>query len=108
LPGGKPEQNEDDVAALCREIEEELGCRLDTSSLVFLGSFADKAADAEDTIVTIKLYGGGDLIGKPSPSSEIEEILWLSPKDAGEAKLAPSLVNSIIPFLFQAQSRKCV
>ena len=48
LPGGKPEQNEGDVAALCREIEEELGCRLDISSLVFLGSFADKAADTED------------------------------------------------------------
>jgi 8-oxo-dGTP diphosphatase len=103
LPGGKPEQNEDDFAALSREIKEELGCGLDTSSLVYLGSFADKAADAEDTTVTVKLYGGGHLIGKPSPSAEIEEIRWYSSKNPGEAKLAPSLVNSIIPFLFQAR-----
>jgi 8-oxo-dGTP diphosphatase len=102
LPGGKPERNEDDVAALSREIEEELGCRLDTSSLVFLGSFADKAADAEDMTVTVRLYGGGHLMGNPSPNSEIEEILWFSPRKAGEAQLAPSLVNSIIPFLFQS------
>jgi 8-oxo-dGTP diphosphatase len=103
LPGGKPEQNEDDVAALSREIKEELGCGLDTSSLVFLGSFVDEAADADDTTVTVKLYGGGHLIGKPSPSSEIEEILWFSPENPGKRKLAPSLVNSIIPFLFQTR-----
>jgi 8-oxo-dGTP diphosphatase len=100
LPGGKPEQNENDVTALSREIEEELGCRLDTSSLVFLGSFTDKAADAEDTTVTVKLYGGGHLFGNPSPRSEIEEILWFSPEDAQTTELAPSLLNSIVPFLF--------
>lgn len=106
LPGGKPERNEDEIVALSREIEEELGCQLDTTDLVFLGSFADRAADADDTMVTVKLYGGGHLMGKPAPHSEIEEILWLSPKDSGEVKLAPSLMNSIIPFLFQDNIRQ--
>src|ERR1051325_1537771 len=82
LPGGKPEKDESDVRALSREIEEELGCRLDTTNLVFLGSFVDTAADANETVVTVKLYGGGRLIGEPSPRSEIEEIFWFSPDRA--------------------------
>jgi 8-oxo-dGTP diphosphatase len=37
LPGGKPERGEDDVAALCREIDEELGCRVDPITSGILG-----------------------------------------------------------------------
>jgi 8-oxo-dGTP diphosphatase len=99
LPGGKPERDEDDVTALLRELDEELGCSVERELLVFLGAFSDVAADARDATVTVKLYGGR-LKGSPSPASEIEELLWFSPARRGRVELAPSLINSIIPFLF--------
>jgi 8-oxo-dGTP diphosphatase len=99
LPGGKPEQGEDDTAALCREIDEELGCRIDMENLVFHGSFSDEAAGVADARVTVKLYGGS-LVGTPTPESEIEELLWFCPEMLQRVNLAPSLKNSIIPFLF--------
>jgi 8-oxo-dGTP diphosphatase len=74
LPGGKPEMGEDDRQALVREIEEELGCGVDASSIDFLGSFSDVAADLQDTIVTIRHYSAR-LTGLPSPQSEIEHLI---------------------------------
>ncbi|WP_457489191.1 NUDIX domain-containing protein, partial [Tardiphaga sp. P5_C10] len=35
LPGGKPEQGESDFQALAREVEEELGCSIDTYSVQY-------------------------------------------------------------------------
>lgn len=99
LPGGKPEGAEDDLATLSREIQEELGCGLATTTVEFLGSFTDIAADAIQTEVTIKLYRGS-LLGMPTPSSEIETLRWVSSAD--DCCVAPSLRNQILPFLFAA------
>jgi 8-oxo-dGTP diphosphatase len=98
LPGGKPESGENDCEALLREIEEELGCSIDVSSLVFLGSFTDTAADMERTTVTVRLYSAR-LLGSPSPQSEIEKVEWFHPHGHSDLSLAPSLVNHIVPFL---------
>ena len=97
LPGGKPERNEDDVTTLVRELNEELGCRVLVESLVFLGTFSDVAADHKKTAVTVRLYAG-KLVGEPKPQSEIEEIKWVDLHEKNP-HLAPSLKNSIVPFL---------
>jgi 8-oxo-dGTP pyrophosphatase MutT (NUDIX family) len=99
LPGGKPEHDEDDVTALIREVYEELGCSINRENLVFLGSFSDDAAGMTGVTVTVKLYAG-TLTGIPSPSSEIEQLLWFRPEDRTQLALAPSLSNSIVPYLF--------
>ena len=98
LPGGKPEKGEDALQALLREIEEELGCGLNLGSLTYLGSFSDAAADTTEATVTVRLYSA-ELVGKPGPRSEIEAMTWLAPADMKAVTLAPSLVNSIVPFL---------
>jgi 8-oxo-dGTP diphosphatase len=98
LPGGKPELGEDDFQALSREVDEELGCKLDPESLVFLGAFSDFAADMSNTLVTVRLYGGC-LVGSPAPKSEIECLAWYQPDDEDSVTLAPSIQNQIIPFL---------
>jgi len=78
LPGGKPDIGESDLQALEREIDEELGCRLKSETIVFLGSFSDVAADMADTTVTVRLYAA-QLLGEPSPKSEIEDLRWFCP-----------------------------
>ena len=98
LPGGKLEAGENDRQALVREIGEELGCTIDPESLVFLGAFSDVAADLRDTVVVVRLYGA-NLVGAPSPKSEIECLTWFTPELNGQVTLAPSIQNQILPFL---------
>lgn len=98
LPGGKPEVGESDVAALGREIFEELGCALDMPTVKHIGTFSDRAAGTIDTQVTIRLYAG-EIIGAPAPRSEIEGLAWISLENHPGVILAPSLQNSILPSL---------
>jgi 8-oxo-dGTP diphosphatase len=98
LPGGKPEKDETDTQALSRELEEELGCQIISDQLTFLGTFSDEAAGMPGVRVTIKLYTG-PLVGNPSPQAEIDSIVWWTPAEHDYLSLAPSLKNSILPFL---------
>jgi 8-oxo-dGTP diphosphatase len=98
LPGGKPEKSETDVQALSRELDEELGCRLVSDQVSFLGTFSDEAAGMPGIRVTIRLYGGA-MVGTPVPNAEIESIVWWDATEHVSPALAPSLKNSILPFL---------
>lgn len=99
LPGGKPEGDEDDLAALHREVNEELGCRIEPAGLQFEGAFTDQVAGKPDTTVTVRLYRGA-LAGEPQCRAEIEELRWISPAEVYGTPLAPSLTNQILPVMF--------
>jgi 8-oxo-dGTP diphosphatase len=98
LPGGKPEKNETDVQTLSRELDEELGCLLVCDQLTFLGTFSDEAAGMPGVNVTVRLYACS-VVGTPIPHAEIDSIVWWTPTEHGHSVLAPSLKNSILPFL---------
>ncbi|WP_114954268.1 NUDIX hydrolase [Sphingosinicella terrae] len=96
LPGGKPEVGEDHLAALTRELAEELGCRV--LHPAFEGRFADRAADLANTEVVVLLYSGA-LEGTPVPQAEIDEMAWIDVAFPGDLILAPSITNQILPYL---------
>src|SRR5258707_9820965 len=55
-PGGKRDPGEDDVTALARELDEELGCRMVPGSVASLGTFDCQAANETDRQVNAAVY----------------------------------------------------
>jgi 8-oxo-dGTP diphosphatase len=96
LPGGKPEDDEDDRTTLLRELDEEIGCS--ATDLHFEGAFVDQAADMQDVEVEVRLYTGR-LIGTPSVRSEIEEMAWIQLDADPQVPLASSIIRKILPHL---------
>ena len=85
IPGGKRKQGEPDKEALIREIKEELNIDLVLESLKFINIFKAQAHGKPDgTILKMTCYSG-DFKGEVSPSSEIEEVAWLTHKDREKA-----------------------
>ncbi len=99
MPGGKPERNESPIEALKRELMEEISCGVDSSSITLLGTFEDLTSDGRAK-VSIDLFSG-ELIGEPKPSSEIEELGWVSAADTISPNLTPIIKRQILPFLLQ-------
>ena len=71
-PGGKREAGEDDLAALARELREELGCRIAESSARPLGVFECAAANEPDRRVRAAVYAV-DVEGPVIPHAEIDQ-----------------------------------
>ena len=75
-PGGKRDSGEDDVTALAREIDEELGCRLVPDSIRALGQFDAVSANEPGFRVRAALYQI-DVTGEIAPKAEIEAMVWI-------------------------------
>jgi 8-oxo-dGTP diphosphatase len=101
-PGGKREPGEDDLTALAREIGEELGCRLVEATR--LGEFEAPAANEPGTAVRASVYLAR-VGGAIEPGAEIEEIAWIDARAPGSRRLAPLLVDAVLPALVLAPSR---
>ena len=95
LPGGKPDGDEDDEAALRREVMEELGCHV--SWVRPYMECTAPAADLESVTVTVACHLG-EIAGQPLPRDEIEEIRWID-IHAPDVPLAISIEEEMIPLL---------
>ena len=87
-PGGKRDSGEDDIAALAREIDEELGCRLVRDSIRSLGKFDAISANEPGCRVRAALYEI-DVTGEIAPNAEIEAMMWIDPAAPADIPLAP-------------------
>lgn len=94
--GGTIEDGESEIECLKREVKEEIATDLNENSLSFLEEFSGPAHGKENTIVNIKLYEG-ELMGNPTPSSEIAEIRYFD--STIEEKHITDLTRQIIGWL---------
>ena len=95
-PGGKRDPGEDDIAALSREIAEELGCGVVRASVRPLGEFDAIAANEPGFRVQACLYGI-DVTGDITPSREIDEMIWIDPVAPPDIPLAPLTRDHVLP-----------
>ena len=95
-PGGKRDPGEDDIAALSREIAEELGCGVVPASIRPLGEFDAIAANEPGFRVQACLYGI-DVAGEITPSHEIDETIWIDPAAPPDIALAPQTRDHVLP-----------
>jgi 8-oxo-dGTP diphosphatase len=95
-PGGKRDAGENDDAALAREIDEELGCRVVAGSSRRLGEFVCPAANEPGQDVRAVVYAV-EVTGTIQPSAEIDEIAWVDPARPGRFLLAPLTRDHVLP-----------
>jgi 8-oxo-dGTP diphosphatase len=95
-PGGKRDAGETDVAALAREIDEELGCRVDESSARPLGVFDAPAANEPGFTVRAAVYAV-DVEGAIMPKAEIDQIVWVDPGALPDLLFAPLTRDHVLP-----------
>ena len=95
LAGGKIDAGETPLAALHREIEEELGCGI-AGAVQPLGRFSAPAAFEVGHVVEADLFAVV-LAGNIELAAEIEEIVWHDPNDLVSRPLAQLAQTHALP-----------
>src|SRR5215475_5090390 len=95
-PGGKRAIGESDVAALSREITEELGCRVVNTSTRALGVFDCAAANEPGHQVNATVYAV-DVEGAIKPAGEIDQFVWIDPHALPDLSFAPLTRDHVLP-----------
>lgn len=96
-PGGKPEAGESAAETLARELDEELGLKVDEDALRPLGRFISAAANEPGHRVVADAFAltiDADVV---TVQAEIAELRWITPADVGTLELAPLSVEHLLP-----------
>jgi len=96
--GGKIEASESPEAAVVRELEEEVGLRVNPWALDYLGRFTALAANEDGHEVDAEVFFLA-VDAEAAPAAEIEEMVWVSCEDALDLSLAPLTRDILLPLL---------
>lgn len=101
-PGGKIEPGEAPLAALQREVHEELGIVIDPAAARYLGLFSAPAAHEAGATVVAEAYWL-EIQSTPAPQAEIEEACWVDATDLAGLELATLSRHHILPAYLRAR-----
>lgn len=96
-PGGKLEPEEAPLAALARELNEELAVALRNAR--YMGEFEDWAVHEPGCRVRAQVYRV-EIAGEPKVQAEIAELRWIGQADLALTKVAPLSAKHILPVLW--------
>ncbi|MFS0852757.1 NUDIX hydrolase [Microbacterium sp. 179-I 3D4 NHS] len=102
-PGGKPEPGETPAATLVRELDEELGLRLDEDQLRPLGRFVSAAANEPGHRVVADAFWTTIDPDAVAVQAEIDELRWITPADVATLPLAPLSTEHLLPLAWPGQ-----
>jgi len=101
-PGGKIESTERPVAALIRELKEELQINVTEHDTQYVGQFTDTAANEPGHTLIAEIFTVLVPTLTIMPAAEIEEIAWLHPSENASLPLAPLTGQQILPLILNA------
>jgi 8-oxo-dGTP pyrophosphatase MutT (NUDIX family) len=96
-PGGKPDPGETGAETLSRELEEELGIRVDPGELRALGTFSAAAANEPGFLVVAEVFAADIGDQQPAIGAEIVELRWATRSDAETLEIAPLAREYFLP-----------
>lgn len=97
FPGGKREPGESDAETLAREIAEELQSRVDTATMVHVGTFETQRESDGHTEFRMICYTA-EHTGPLLASSEIAETDWFAYSDRSRVSAADQMVFDMLHF----------
>lgn len=101
-PGGKPEDGENPAQTLARELDEELGLKVDPAALHPLGRFVSAAANEPGHRVVADAFALTIDASAVAVQAEIAELRWITPADIGTLPLAPLSLEHLLPLAWPA------
>lgn len=96
-PGGKPEDGENAAQTLARELDEELGLKVDEAGLRPLGRFISAAANEPGHRVIADAFALTIEADTVTVQAELAELRWITPADLDTLPLAPLSVEHLLP-----------
>lgn len=103
-PGGKPEAGETAAQTLARELDEELGLKVNEAELQPLGQFMSAAANEPGYRVVADAFALTIDASGVHVQAEIAELRWITPADVASLPLAPLSVEHLLPLAWPEAS----
>ncbi|HEY1074447.1 MAG TPA: NUDIX domain-containing protein [Patescibacteria group bacterium] len=98
-PGGSIEEGETPETCLIRELHEEFTIKVQESDLEFFGEFTSEAVNHPGRMVHLKVFVVTQWESEPTPSSEVEELAWITSAPPRGMKLGSIFAHEILPRL---------